>query len=89
MTSSCLAKFEGRWYTSLQQAAATTQLPNLNDTFAFETLSTTTNLYESITTTQVTTASSNQYLSQNRDEAKIMISMCLTFFTGIFHVCKY
>ena len=72
MTSSTLAKFEGRLYPS--------QRPSIVSG----------NLTYNITTTHETThtfvLSKNEYLSDDPDTAKIMISTCLTFFTGIFHV---
>ena len=38
------------------------------------------------TNTSLMTGSTSQYLSQDIGEAKVLISTCLTFVTGIFHV---
>lgn len=74
MTSSTLAKFEGRLYPPLK--LSNSEIGNV---------SLANNETDYFATTQIT-STGNQYLSEDRDTAKIMISMCLTFFTGIFHV---
>jgi len=72
MTSSTLAKFEGRFYP-LQRPSITSGNLTYNFTITHE-------------TTHGFVLSNNEYLSDDPDTAKIMISTCLTFFTGIFHV---
>jgi MFS superfamily sulfate permease-like transporter len=75
MTSTCLAKFEGRLYPSIQSLISTPSA-EINDTIG----------YMETTAQMALTTAPNQYLSLDRNEAKIMISMALTFLTGIFHV---
>lgn len=83
MVSTTLAKFEGKYYgpsTALESSV----LNNNNSSPHFET--TAEFISTTVTSKVMQVSSSANYLSPNRDEAKILISMCLTFFTGIFHV---
>ena len=77
MTYSCIEKLEGKYYGKL---AATTTAGMLSS-------NSTTNYDTNYATTA--TMANSQYLSADPTEAKIMISMAVTFIAGLIQVKSF